>query len=132
MASSVPRSRLLALEKVRDHSSTTSSASHVWLTTHQLRTTIFSHVFNPSRARLGTRILHQRLRGPTLAAYYPRKSASVSDVLKEFKRRFNLDGWNEDEEDRLESIEIAKMRGKGAPKKIREKSDGKKGKKKKK
>ena len=75
---------------------------------------------------MGTSILHQRLRGPTIANYYPRKSATVPDVLRDFKRRFDLDGLNDDEEDRLEGLEIAKMRGKGAPKKIRSKEDGKK------
>lgn len=39
-------------------------------------------------------------------------------MLQEFKR-FDLDGFNEDEETRLESIQIAKLRGKGAPKKKR-------------
>lgn len=75
---------------------------------------------------MGTSILHQRLRGSTIANYYPRKSATVPDVLREFKRRFDLDGINEDEEARLKGLEIAKMKGKGAPKKIRSKDDGKK------
>ena len=39
-------------------------------------------------------------------------------MLREFKK-FDLTGWNEEEEDRLEGIAIAKLRGKGAPKKKR-------------
>lgn len=39
-------------------------------------------------------------------------------MLDEFKK-FGLDGFNEDEETRFESIQIAKLRGKGAPKKKR-------------
>ncbi len=39
-------------------------------------------------------------------------------MLREFKK-FGLSGWNEDEEYRLESIAIAKLRGKGVPKKKR-------------
>jgi small subunit ribosomal protein S33 len=68
--------------------------------------------------RLGNKVLRQRLRGPALAAYYPRRSATVEDVLKEFKR-FDLEGFNEEEDDRLENVAFAKLRGKGAPKKKR-------------
>jgi len=38
--------------------------------------------------------------------------------MKEFKK-FGLETWNEDEEYRLELQQIAKLRGKGAPKKKR-------------
>ncbi|ETN41118.1 uncharacterized protein HMPREF1541_03053 [Cyphellophora europaea CBS 101466] len=111
MASTVPRSRLLELTK--------------------LQSSLFSTTFNPSRLRLGNKVLRQRLRGPALVSYYPRKSATIEDMLQSFKR-FGLEGWNEREEDRLEGLQIAKMRGKGAPKKIRTKEEGAKGKKKKK
>ncbi|EHY54280.1 mitochondral 37S ribosomal protein S27 [Exophiala dermatitidis] len=94
----------------------------------KLQCSIFSTTFNPNQQRLGNKILRQRLRGPTLAAYYPRRSATVEDMLDEFKK-FGLDGFNEDEETRFESIQIAKLRGKGAPKKKRTPSDKKKGKK---
>jgi hypothetical protein len=67
---------------------------------------------------LGNKILRQRLKGPALAAYYPRKSATVEDIQKEFAK-FDLVTWNEEEEDRLEGLQIAKLRGKGAPKKKR-------------
>lgn len=52
-------------------------------------------------------------------------------MLNEFKR-FDLEGSNEDEDSRLENIQLAKLRGKGAPKKKRtaEESRLKKGKKK--
>jgi len=53
-----------------------------------------------------------------LAAYYPRKSSTIQDVLKEFER-FGLVGFDEQEEQRLEDVSRAKMRGKGAPKKKR-------------
>jgi len=68
--------------------------------------------------RLGNKILRQRLKGPALAAYYPRRSATIEDVLSQFKR-FDLEGFNEDEDDRLENVSFAKLRGKGAPKKKR-------------
>ncbi|OAL35000.1 hypothetical protein AYO20_05715 [Fonsecaea nubica] len=66
--------------------------------------------------RLGNKVLRQRLKGPALASYYPRRSATVEDVLDEFKK-FDLEGFNEEEDDRLENVAFAKLRGKGAPKK---------------
>jgi small subunit ribosomal protein S33 len=84
----------------------------------QLQCSLFSTTFNPTNARLGNKVLRQRLKGPTLAAYYPRKSATVEDIQKEFAK-LDLVTWNEQEEDRLEGLQIAKLRGKGAPKKKR-------------
>jgi small subunit ribosomal protein S33 len=66
-------------------------------------------------------VLRKRLIGPIVQQYYPRQSASLQDMLKFFKKRFDLVGENEEEEDRLENVAIAKLRGKGAPKKKREK-----------
>jgi hypothetical protein len=40
--------------------------------------------------------------------------------MKEFKKH-DLETWNEEQEDRLELLAITKLRGKGAPKKKREK-----------
>lgn len=94
----------------------------------KLQCSIFGTTFNPTQQRLGNNVLRQRLKGPQLAAYYPRKSATIEDVMKEFKKH-DLETWNEEEEDRLELLAITKLRGKGAPKKKREK-DLKKGKRK--
>ncbi|TKA74306.1 hypothetical protein B0A55_05421 [Friedmanniomyces simplex] len=90
----VPRSRILDLMKV------------------QCR--IFSTIFNPTNERLGNKILRQRLRGPALAAYYPRRVATYKD-LKALYPAFEM--YDAAEEDRLEHIQITKSRGKGAPKK---------------
>jgi small subunit ribosomal protein S33 len=100
------------------------------LTFPQLQCSIFSHTFNPSRLRLGNKVLRQRLRGPVLAAYYPRKSATVTDMLAGFKR-FDLEGSDEDELDRLETVQVNKIRGKGNPKKLRTAEGGRAAKKKK-
>ncbi|KIM98990.1 hypothetical protein OIDMADRAFT_19943 [Oidiodendron maius Zn] len=102
---SVPRSRLLDLMKV------------------QCR--IFSHTFNPKGLRLGNHVLRQRLKGPALAAYYPRKMATLKDLRKAYPEYEMID---EDEEDRLESLRIIKARGKGAPKKKRTAEESKKAK----
>jgi small subunit ribosomal protein S33 len=51
---------------------------------------------------MGNKILRQRLRGPALAAYYPRKAADVNDLRKMFGDQAVV--IDEVEEDRLESI----------------------------
>ena len=100
------------------HSRRSTSTATNAINLLQLQCSLFSTTFNPTNARLGNKILRQRLKGPTLAAYYPRKSATVEDIQKEFAK-FDLVTWNEQEEDRLEGLQIAKLRGKGAPKKKR-------------
>lgn len=87
---------------------------------YQLQCSIFGTTFNPTQQRLGNNVLRQRLKGPQLAAYYPRKSATIEDITKEFEKH-DLETWNDKEEDRLELLAITKLRGKGAPKKKREK-----------
>jgi small subunit ribosomal protein S33 len=82
----------------------------------QVQCGIFSTIFNPTAERLGNKILRQRLRGPALAAYYPRRVATFKDLQKLYP---GFETYNEFEEDRLEHLQIAKSRGKGAPKKKR-------------
>ncbi|MCJ1279613.1 mitochondral 37S ribosomal protein S27 [Puttea exsequens] len=106
---SVPRARLLDLMKV------------------QCR--IFSQTFNPEGLRTGNRVLRQRLRGPNIAQYYPRRLATVKDLRKAFKHfPEEMDTWDEEEEERLDHIALAKQRGKGAPKKKRTADESKKNK----
>ncbi|KAH8907209.1 hypothetical protein BR93DRAFT_928082 [Coniochaeta sp. PMI_546] len=93
---SVPRTRILDLMKVRCQ--------------------IFSTTFNPEGIRTGNKILRQRLKGPALGSYYPRKMSTVQDMIKEFAP-YELVVDNEEEDDRLEHIVGLKQRGKGAPKK---------------
>ncbi|KAI1330642.1 mitochondrial ribosomal subunit S27-domain-containing protein [Xylariaceae sp. FL0255] len=86
---------------------------------------IFSTTYNPERLRMGNKILRQRLKGPTMAAYYPQRLPDIRDLAKEFKH-LNLEVDLDDEEDRLEHVEGRKQRGKGAPKKKRVKIEKKK------
>ncbi|KAL2205284.1 hypothetical protein CC79DRAFT_1335814 [Sarocladium strictum] len=92
---SVPRSRLVDLMKAQCQ--------------------VFATTFNPKGVRLGTKILRQRLKGPSLAAYYPRKTATITDVKRAFGP--HLTTWDDAEEDRLDYVEELKARGKSAPKK---------------
>lgn len=90
----VPRSRILDLMRV------------------QCR--VFNTTFNPTNARLGNKVLRQRLRGPSIAAYYPRRVSTLKQLRQLYP---GVEIYDNFEEDRLEHIQIAKSRGKGAPKK---------------
>ncbi|KAL4889140.1 mitochondrial ribosomal subunit S27-domain-containing protein [Aspergillus ambiguus] len=91
---------------------------------------IFSLTFNPDRLRLGNKILRQRLRGPAIAAWYPRKTVAFRD-LQDAYRPLGLTMFDEVEDDREEAIQIAKLRGKGRPKKKRTAAESRTAKKKK-
>jgi len=94
MASIVPRARILDLQK--------------------LRCKIFNTNFNPTNQRLGNKILRQRLKGPTLARYYPPRVRTVQELRKAYPHGNLIDDV---EQKRLEGIELRKYRGKGTPKK---------------
>ncbi|KAI0181880.1 mitochondrial ribosomal subunit S27-domain-containing protein [Hypoxylon sp. FL1284] len=96
----VPRARLLSLMKTQCE--------------------VFSTTYNPDGIRMGNKILRQRLKGPTLAKYYPPRLPTVNTLAKEFKK-YHLETIDEVAEDRLEHLAGVKSRGKGAPKKIRRK-----------
>lgn len=53
---------------------------------------------------MGNKVLRQRLRGPALASYYPRRVATIQDLVKQF-RRYKLVLEDEAEYERLEKIE---------------------------
>ncbi|KAE8375871.1 mitochondrial ribosomal subunit S27-domain-containing protein [Aspergillus bertholletiae] len=91
---------------------------------------IFSLNFNPQRLRLGNKVLRQRLRGPALAEWYPKKAVSFRDLQDSYKP-LGLTTFDEMEDDREEAIQIAKLRGKGRPKKKRTAAESRSAKKKK-
>lgn len=64
---------------------------------------------------MGNKILRQRLRGPALASYYPRRTWTLREMQDLYGPELEIP--NDDEEDRLEHIALLKLRGKGAPKK---------------
>ncbi|KAI2611418.1 mitochondrial ribosomal subunit S27-domain-containing protein [Hypoxylon fragiforme] len=79
----VPRARLLSLMKAQCE--------------------IFSTAYNPDGIRMGNKILRQRLKGPSLAKYYPPRGPTVGTLEKAFKS-LNLETINEEAEDRLEHL----------------------------
>ncbi|BCS27495.1 mitochondrial 37S ribosomal protein mS33 [Aspergillus puulaauensis] len=91
---------------------------------------VFSLNFNPDGLRLGNKVLRQRLRGPALTSWYPKKVVSFRD-LRTTCNSLGLTTFDEAEDDREEAIQIAKLRGKGRPKKKRTAAESRSAKKKK-
>jgi small subunit ribosomal protein S33 len=57
--------------------------------------------YNPERLRTGNKILRERLKGPAVAAYYPRRVKTLKDLKNAYP---DLETWDDDEEDRLEAL----------------------------
>ena len=85
----------------------------------QTQCRIFNTVFNPQNLRLGNKILRQRLKGSALASYYPPRFRVVQELRRAYP---DWDVFDEEEMERVEKLERAKARGKGAPKKRRTKA----------
>ena len=61
-------------------------------------------------------MLRQRLKGPSVAAYYPRRVATFKNLQAAYAHfDEELETSDDKEEDPLENIAAAKARGKGAP-----------------
>lgn len=73
------------------------------LTHTQVQCRIFSSTYNPDRTRTGNKVLRERLKGPSIAAYYPRRVATFKDLKNLYP---DLETWDDDEEDRLEHISL--------------------------
>ncbi|KAL7771616.1 hypothetical protein CFE70_001563 [Pyrenophora teres f. teres 0-1] len=54
-------------------------ARHRVLDLMRVQCNVFNTTYNPERIRLGSRILHQRLKGPAVASYYPRASERLAN-----------------------------------------------------
>lgn len=50
---------------------------------------------------MGNKVLRQRLRGPAIAAYYPRRVATIKDLIEAYPE---YEGYDDDEEERLDNI----------------------------
>jgi len=84
---------------------------------------VFDTSYNPERLRAGTRILHQRLRGPAVVSYYPPRIGTIRQLRSLYPEHELFD---DDEEDWVEHLNLANSRGKGAPKKRRSAAESKK------
>ncbi|KAJ7132075.1 mitochondrial ribosomal subunit S27-domain-containing protein [Mycena epipterygia] len=85
----------------------------------RLRCEIFQTSYNPKNLRTGAKYLRAHLRGPAMMEYYP-KHIDLAAIAREFPE-FGI--VNEKEVQRLQDVEDKKRRGKGTPKKAKEKED---------
>lgn len=92
----------------------------------KLRCSIFETSYNPTGVRTGAKYLRQRLRGPSMVAYYP-KQLSLAHIVKKYPE---LGMKNTPELQRLDDVDDTKARGKGAPKKAATKADSRRAQKK--
>ena len=69
----------------------------------QVQCRIYSTAYNPERLRTGNKILRQRLKGPSILEYYPRRVVTFKDLKKAYP---DYEMWDEAEEDRLEGLEL--------------------------
>jgi small subunit ribosomal protein S33 len=108
----VPRARVLDLMKVSVslgvdmHSSLTPQAS----------CRVFNTTYNPERVRIGSHIMHQRLKGASVASYYPPRIGTIAQLRSLYPQHELTD---DAEEDWLEHLNVARSRGKAVPKKKR-------------
>lgn len=84
----------------------------------RIRCEIFQTAYNPKNLRTGAKYLRANLRGPAMAQYYPR-TINLSQIAREYPE---LGIVNEYEEQRVQDVEDKKRRGKGTPKKTKDKS----------
>lgn len=83
------------------------------------RSSVFQTAYNPTSARTGAKYLRARLRGPSMVKYYT-PEANIAQLIRQWPE---LEMINLAEDERLQDVEDKKKRGKGAPKKAREKGD---------
>lgn len=92
----------------------------------ELQCKVFRTTYNPQKERTGAKILTKPLKGQTLANYYgPADFPSPAKMLKLWKQE-DYAVVDEVEEYRANLAASRRKRGKGAPKKKKEKADGKK------
>jgi len=84
------------------------------------RCAVFQTSYNPDSIRTGAKYLRARLRGPSMVKYYPPQV----DIAKAVRQFPDLELVNFAEVQRLEDVAAKKARGKGAPKKSKEKGQG--------
>lgn len=77
---------------------------------------VFNNTYNPERVRLGSHIMRQRLKGASVASYYPPRIGTISQLRSLYPENEILD---DEEEDWLEHLNVARSRGKATPKKKR-------------
>ncbi|TRM69807.1 mitochondrial ribosomal subunit S27-domain-containing protein [Schizophyllum amplum] len=85
----------------------------------RLRASIFQTSYNPTGIRTGAKYLRARLRGPSMAEYYP-PEVDLAKIAREYPE---LEILNDAEQQRLQDVSDRKARGKGTPKKAKNKGE---------
>ncbi|TEB38462.1 hypothetical protein FA13DRAFT_1726138 [Coprinellus micaceus] len=83
----------------------------------KLRSSIFQTAWNPTGIRTGAKYIRKNLRGPAMVAYYPIR-LNLARIARQVPE---LELVDEDEQERLEDVAAKRKRGKGAPKKAKDK-----------
>lgn len=94
---SVPKARLLDLLKVVF----LSCALLLHTNVKKVQCRIFNRTFNPENVRTGNKVLRQRLKGPALASWYPKRGPGLKELMQTFPE---LQSYDEKEEQRLEHL----------------------------
>ncbi|KAF2992922.1 mitochondral 37S ribosomal protein S27 [Curvularia kusanoi] len=84
---------------------------------------VFNTTYNPERVRIGSHIMRQRLKGASVASYYPPRIGTIAQLRSLYPENELLD---DEEEDWLEHLNVARSRGKSVPKKKRTAAESKK------
>lgn len=72
----------------------------------QAQCKVFNTVFNPTGARLGTKVLRERLKGPSVASYYPRRIGTFNDLAKLYPEWEGLDVVEWDRQEKVAAYVI--------------------------
>lgn len=87
----------------------------------KLRCWVFDQPFNPDHKRIGSKVLREPLKGTLMKDYYY-PSLKILPTPKKLNKIFgDMNCYDPDEEYRLERVDYLKRKGKGAPKKLKEK-----------
>lgn len=90
---------------------------------YKLRCWVFGQPYNPERQRIGTNVLREPLKGDLLKNYYY-PSLKLIPTPKHLNRKLDgLSCFDPAEFQRLQRVEHLKRKGKGAPKKLKEKRE---------
>ncbi|PRT56721.1 Mitochondrial 37S ribosomal protein S27 [Wickerhamiella sorbophila] len=87
----------------------------------RLQCFVFGKVHNPEAKRIGTKVLRESLKGPQIRNYYYPSKQILPTPAKLNKIFGNWTTVDPEEEHRLERNEYLRRKGKGAPKKLKEK-----------
>lgn len=88
---------------------------------HKLQSWIFNKAFNPENKRIGAKVLREPLKGELVKDYYYPSLKNIPRPKQLNKMFADWHSYDPVEDYRFERVEYLKRKGKGAPKKAKEK-----------